>query len=159
MFFVNANLAKTMFATESATGLVERKNARQQFPQPQPFRLGNESSDQRITDASTSPVPPDVHRKFANPPITFPIPVRSSTGPAYNSAIDLRNNSGITTSDGLKPGLLILRRTQPGFIGGDAVLDALIINFSNRRRIIFAGGPNQYAIHVWTLRPRLGGFR
>src|SRR4030095_3999860 len=75
----------------------------------------------------------DVHRKFADAPITFPVAVWSSAGPADDFAIDLRNNDGITTGDGLKPRLLIFRRSRLGFIGGDAVLDALIVNFSNRR--------------------------
>ncbi len=92
----------------------------------------------------------DVHRKFADAPITFPVPVRSSAGPADDFAIALRNNGGITTSDGLKPRLLIFRRSALGFIGGDAVLDALIVNFSNRRGIVYAGGPNVHAVHAWT---------
>src|SRR6266481_7330710 len=92
----------------------------------------------------------DVHRKFADAPITFPVPVRSSAGPADDFAVDLRNNGGITTSDALKPRLLIFRRSPTGFIGGDAVLDALIVNFSNRRGIVYAGGPNVRAGHVWT---------
>src|SRR5882724_13711757 len=92
----------------------------------------------------------DVHRKFADAPITFPVPVRSSAGPADDFAIALRNNGGITTSDGLKPRLLIFRRSPTGFIGGDAVLDALIVNFSNRRGILYAGGTNVHAVHAWT---------
>src|SRR5512132_4602348 len=92
----------------------------------------------------------DVHRKFADAPITFPVPVRPSAGPADDFAIDLRNNGGITTGDGLKPRLLIFRRSPLGFIGGEAVLDALIVNFSNRRGIVYAGGPNVNAVHVWT---------
>src|SRR4029077_21196984 len=51
---------------------------------------------------------------------------------------------------GLKPRLLIFGRSPSGFIGGDAVLDALIVNFSNRRSIVYAGGPNVDAVHVWT---------
>src|SRR6266550_721809 len=94
----------------------------------------------------------DVHRKFANAPITFPVPVRSSAGPADYFAVDLRDNGGITTSNGLKPRLLIFRRSPTGFIGGDAVLDALIINFSNRRCILYAGGPNVDAVHAWTFK-------
>jgi hypothetical protein len=92
----------------------------------------------------------DVHRKFADAPITFPVPVRSSAGPADDFATDLRNNGGITTSDGMKPSLLIFCRSPVGFIGGDAVLDALIVNFSNRRCIVQGGGPNVDAVHVWT---------
>src|SRR5436309_9316221 len=92
----------------------------------------------------------DVHRKFADAPITFPVPVRPSAGPADDFAIALRNNGGITTSDGLKPRLLIFRRSPTGFIGGDTVLDALIVNFSNRRGIPYAGGPNAHAVHAWT---------
>src|SRR6266513_277118 len=92
----------------------------------------------------------DVHRKFANAPITFPVPVRSSADPADYFAVDLRNNDGITTSNGLKPRLLIFRRSPLGFIGGDAVLDALIVNLSNRRSIVYAGGPNVNAVHAWT---------
>src|SRR5438552_2231583 len=92
----------------------------------------------------------DVHRKFADAPITFPVPVRSSASPADDFAIALRNNGRITTSDGLKPRLLIFSRSPTGFIGGNAVLDALIINFSNRRGIVYAGGPNVHAIHAWT---------
>src|SRR5215813_11774511 len=97
-----------------------------------------------------SPVAMDVHRKFADAPITFPIPVRSSAGPADDFAIDLRNNGGITTSDGLKPRLLIFRRSWFGFIGGDAVFDTLIVNLSDRRGIVYAGGPNVHVVHVWT---------
>src|SRR5882724_5590694 len=92
----------------------------------------------------------DVHRKFADAPITFPVTVWSSAGPADDFAVDLRNNGGITTSDSLKPRLLIFRRSPFGFIGGDAVLDALIVNFSNRRGIVYAGGPNVHAVHAWT---------
>src|SRR5882757_10846447 len=92
----------------------------------------------------------DVHRKFADAPITFPVPVRSSADPTDNFAIDLRNNGGITTGDGLKPRLLIFRGSPTGFIGGDAVLDALIVNFSNRRGILYIRGPNADAVHVWT---------
>src|SRR4029077_11775119 len=91
-----------------------------------------------------------IHRKFADAPITFPVPVRSSAGPTDNFAIDLRNNGRITTGDGLKPGLLIFCRSPVGFIGGDAVLDALIVNLSNRRSIVYAGGPNVDAVDVWT---------
>src|SRR5882762_6892919 len=103
-----------------------------------------------MTHPSTSPVAMDVHRKFADAPITFPVPVRSSAGPADYFAVDLRNNGRITTGDGLKPRLLIFRRSPLGFIGGDAVLDALIVNFSNRRGILYAGGPNVDAVHAWT---------
>src|SRR5512133_2639606 len=92
----------------------------------------------------------DVHRKFADATITFPVPVRSSAGPADDFAIDLRNNGGITIGDGLKPRLLIFRRSPLGFIGGDAVLDALIVNYSNRRGIVYAGGPNAHGVHGWT---------
>src|SRR5882724_8564420 len=92
----------------------------------------------------------DVHRKFADAPITFPVPVRSSAGPADDFAIDLRNNGGITTSDGLKPRLLIFRRSPTGFIGGDAVLDALIVNYSNRRGILYGGGSNVHAVQTGT---------
>jgi hypothetical protein len=92
----------------------------------------------------------DVHRKFADAPITFPVPVRSSARPADDLATDLRNNGGITTSDGMKPSPLIFCRSPVGFIGGDAILDALIVNFSNRRCIDQGGGPNVDAVHVWT---------
>src|SRR4030095_5704447 len=92
----------------------------------------------------------DVHRKFANAPITFPVPVRSGAGPADDFAVDLRNNCGITTSNGLKPRLLIFRRSPLGFIGCDAVLDALIVNFGNRRGVVYAGDLNVDAVHVWT---------
>src|SRR5712672_2746283 len=92
----------------------------------------------------------DVHRKFADAPITFPVPVRSSAGPADDFAVDLRDNGGITTSDGLKPRLLIFRRSECPFESGDAVLDALIVNFSNRRGILYAGGPNVNPVHGWT---------
>src|SRR5712672_4572937 len=92
----------------------------------------------------------DVHRKFADAPITFPVPVRSSASPADDFAVDLRNNGGITTSNGLEPRLLIFCRSPLGFIGGDAVLDALIVNFSNRRGIVYAGDPNVNAVHAWT---------
>src|SRR2546430_12050222 len=98
-----------------------------------------------------SPVAMDVHRKFADAWITFPVPVRSSASPADDFAIDLRNNGGITTGDGLKPHLLIFRRSPLDFIGGDAVLDALIVNFSNRPGIVEGGVPNVHAVHVWTL--------
>ena len=46
VFLVHADLAKTVFETERATGLVEKKNARQEFPQPQSLRLGDETSEQ-----------------------------------------------------------------------------------------------------------------
>src|SRR2546423_14336545 len=94
----------------------------------------------------------DVHRKFADAPITFPVPVRSSTGPADDFAIDLRNNGGVTTSDGLKPRLLIFRRSPVGFKGGGAVLDALIVNFSNRRGILHAGGPKGQSPPAWAFQ-------
>src|SRR4029453_14860696 len=92
----------------------------------------------------------NVHRKFPDAPITFPVPVRSSASPADDFAIDLRNNGGITTSDGLKPRLLILRRPGLRFEGGEAILDVLIVNFSNPRDIVYAGRPNVHAVHVWT---------
>ena len=92
----------------------------------------------------------DVHRKFADAPITFPVPVRSSAGPADYFAVDLRNNGGITTSNGLKPRLLIFRRSPTGFIGRDAVLDALIVNLSNRSGILYTGGLNVHAVQAWT---------
>src|SRR5512133_1218875 len=95
----------------------------------------------------------DVHRKFADAPITFPVPVRASAGPADDFAIDLRNNGGITTGDGLKPRLLIFRRSPLGFIGRDAVLDALIVNFSNRRSIVYARAPNVPAVRLSTPAP------
>jgi len=34
MFFVHANFAETVFAAQRATGLIEGKDARYQFPQP-----------------------------------------------------------------------------------------------------------------------------
>src|SRR6476661_10287735 len=92
----------------------------------------------------------DVHRKFPDAPITFPVPVRSSAGPADDFAVDLRNNGGITTSDGLKPRLLISRRSPTGFIGGNAVLDSLIVNLRNRRSIVYGRVPNVDAVHFWT---------
>jgi hypothetical protein len=46
MFLLHADLAKAMFAAQRATGLIERKNAGQQFPQAQSFRFTDESSDQ-----------------------------------------------------------------------------------------------------------------
>src|SRR4249920_3109938 len=94
----------------------------------------------------------DVHRKFADAPITFPLPVRPSAGPADDFAIGLCNNSGITTSDGFKPSPLIIRRPALRFESGDALLDALIVNFGNRRSIVYAGGPNMDAVHVWTFK-------
>src|SRR5258708_4307313 len=97
-----------------------------------------------------SQVAMDVHRKFADASVTFPVPIRSSAGPAHDLAIDLCNNGRITTSDGLKPRLLIFRRSPTGFIGGDAVLDALIVNLSNRRGVVCGGGSNIYAVHAWT---------
>src|SRR6516162_9361615 len=85
----------------------------------------------------------DVHRKFA-------IAVRSSARPADDFAINFRNNGWITTCDGLKPCSLIFRRTRPDFICGNTLLDALIVNFSNRRGVICGRGPNLYVVHVWT---------
>jgi hypothetical protein len=73
----------------------------------------------------------DVHRKFADTPITFPVPVRPSAGPANDFASDFSNNGGITAGDGLKPRPLILRRSPPGFKRGHAVLNALIVNLGN----------------------------
>ena len=90
----------------------------------------------------------DVHRKFADAPITFPVTVRSGAGPADDFAIDLRNNGGITTGDGLKPRLLIFRGSPLGFIAGDAILDTLIVNLGNRRGIVYAGGPNVDAVRL-----------
>ena len=66
----------------------------------------------------------------------------------------MRNYGGITTSNGLKPRLLIFRRSQLGFIGRDAVLDALIVNFSNRRSIVYGSDPNLYAVRVCDVRAR-----
>ena len=45
MFLVHADLTKSVFAAERPTGLVERKNARQQFPQPQAFGFTDESGE------------------------------------------------------------------------------------------------------------------
>src|SRR5439155_16990037 len=75
----------------------------------------------------------------------------SDLGPADDLPIDLRNDGGITTSDGSKPAQLIFRRPELRFEGGDAVFNALIVNFSNRCGIVYAGGPNLHAVHVWTL--------
>src|SRR5262249_28478311 len=52
------------------------------------------------------------------------------------------------TSDGFKPRPLILRRSPLCFIGGNAVINPLIVNFSNRRCVICGGGTNVYAVHV-----------
>jgi len=136
MFLVHADLTKSVFSADCAAGLIERKNARQQFPQSQAFRFADETNDQQITHASASPVATDVHRKFANTSITFPRPVRSSASPADDFAINLRNYCRITISDGSEPGSLFFLRSQLGFIGGDAIFDALIVNFSNRRSIV-----------------------
>ena len=46
MFLVHTNLAKSMFATKRSAGLVECKNARQQFPQSHSLRFGDETSEQ-----------------------------------------------------------------------------------------------------------------
>ena len=70
-------------------------------------------------------------------------------------------DTGVTTNDfkirgdkslneGSKPVHLIFRSRRLRFEGGDAILDALIVNFSNRRGIAFTGGPNVHAVHVWT---------
>src|SRR6516165_2909869 len=91
-----------------------------------------------------------VHRKFADPPITFAVPVRSRSSPADDFVIDVRHDGGITTSNGLQRRLLIPRRSKRGFIGGDAVFNALIVNFSNGRGVFYGGGPNVDAVHVWT---------
>ena len=159
MFLVDANLAKAMFPAERAAGLVEQKNPRQQFPQAQSFRLFDESSDQLITDASASPIAVYVHRKFPNASITFPRPVPSSAGPADDLTVDLGNHRWVATSEGSKPVHLIFRSPGPRFEGGDAILDALIVNFSNRRSIAYTGGPNVHAVHVWTSRALLRWFR
>src|SRR5258705_12330538 len=97
----------------------------------------------------------DVHRKFADAPITFPVPVRSSAGPADYFAVDLCDNGGITTSNGLKPRLLIFRRSPTGFIGGDAGLHAFILNFSNRRGILYDGGPNFHSVPLLAFGARV----
>ena len=136
MFLVRADLTKAVFPAERATGLVERKNAREQFPQSQALRFADEPSEQSITHASTPPIAMDVHRKFADAPITSAFPVRSSRGPTSDFGIDLGNNGGITTSNGLKPCSLIFCRWPVGFISGNAVLDALIVDFSNRCSVI-----------------------
>ena len=99
MFLVDADFTKSMLATERATRFVEKKNARQQFPQTEPFRFVDDTSEQLIADASASPIAMDVHRKFADAPITFPVPVRASASPADDFASDFRNNSGVMTSD------------------------------------------------------------
>src|SRR5262249_62338323 len=91
----------------------------------------------------------DVHRKFADAPITFPVAVRASASPADDFAIDLRNNGGITTTDGLKPRPLIFPRSWVGFIRGDAVFDAPILNLNNRCGIACGCRPKLYS------RPRL----
>ena len=150
MFLVHAHFTKSVFAAKCATRRIEWKDARQEFPQSQSFRFVDESTEQEITHASTSPVAMDVHRKFADASVTFPRPVRSSARPADDFDIDLRNNGGITTSNGLKPRLLIFRRSRLGFIGGDTVLDALIVNLSNRRSIVYCSNPNLYAVRLWT---------
>ena len=142
MFFVHADLAKSMLTTKRATGLVEKKDARQQFPHPQPFCFTDESGEQQITHSSTSPIAMDVHREFADAPITFPVPVRSGAGPADNFTVDLRDHSRITTSDGLKPRPLVFRRSPLGFIRGNAVIDPLIVNLSNGRGIVQVRVPN-----------------
>ena len=105
--------------------------------------------------SSRSPTPDVSSRdgrtsKIRRCPDNIPFSVRSGAGPADDFAVDLRNNGGITTSDGLKPRLLILGRSPPAFIGGDAVLDALIVNFSNRSGIVYAGAPNVDAVDAWT---------
>jgi hypothetical protein len=150
MFLVHAYFTKSVFAAKRATGRIEWKDARQEFPQSQSFRFVDESTEQEITHASSPPVAMDVHRKFADAAITFPRPVRSGASPADDFAVDLRNNGGITTSDGFKPCLLIFRRSRLSFIGGDAVLDALIVNLSNRRSIVYGSDPNLYAVRLWT---------
>ena len=150
MFLVDADLTKAMFSAERAAGLIERKNARQQFPQSQAFRFTDQSGDQQITHAAASPVATDVHRKFANTAITFPRPVRCSASPADDFALDLRNYCGITISDGSKPRLLFFRRSRLGFIRCDAVLDALIVNLSDRRSVVYGGVPNLYAVRLCT---------
>jgi hypothetical protein len=136
MFLIHANLTKTVFAAERATGLIEKKNARQQFPQSQAFRFTDQSSDQQMPHAAASPVAPDVHRKFPDASITFTGPVRSSASPADDLAIYLRDYSGITTRDREKPSLLIFRRSRLGFIRRDTVLDALIVNLGDHRSIV-----------------------
>src|SRR3954447_6552914 len=92
----------------------------------------------------------DVHREFADTAITFPVPVRSSTGPPDNFAIDLRNHRWVTTSDGSKPGPPIFRSSLFGFIRGDAVLNALIVNFSDGRSVVQGGVSNLHAIRLCT---------
>src|SRR5256885_13936163 len=94
----------------------------------EPFRFDDESSEEHIAHALASPVGTDIHRKFANAAITFPRSIRSSASPAYDLAVDMRNHGWITISYGSKPGLLFFRRPRLGFVRGDAVLDALIIN-------------------------------
>jgi len=78
------------------------------------------------------------------------VSVRSSGGPADDFGIDFRNNGGIAISNGSKPRLLIFRRSEFCFEGSDAVLDALIVNFSNRRGIVQGCVPNVDTVHAWT---------
>src|SRR5262249_29992524 len=136
MFLIHPDLTETMFSAECEAGRVERKNARQQFPQSQPLRFTDDGSNQQIAYAAASPVPTDVDQKFANTAITLPRPVRSRAGPADDFAIDLRNYGGIMISDGLKPRLLFFCRSRLGFICRNPVFDALIVNLSDRRGIV-----------------------
>jgi len=142
MFLVHADLAEAVFAAERPAGLVEQKNARQQFLESQSFGFSDERRHQQIADAPASPVATDIDREFANAAITMSRRVRTGAGPPDNIAIEFGNHRRVTAGDGLKPGALIRRGSQIGLKRADPVLDALIVDFRNRGGVVQGSDAN-----------------
>jgi hypothetical protein len=136
VLFVNSYFAKSEQPDQRPAGLVFRKNSGDQFPKTPCFRLFDQFIECHAARSVAAKSARYIHGNFSDSPITIARAIGRSGSKRDNLAALLNHHNGMPV---VEPRANIVHGPGARFERRHSILDSLIINRGQKRRVVESG--------------------